>query len=230
MRWSFLCVLLLHAVAVAVAGPEPELKIEAIIPDFSEGGTMRYSNELKLSVGDSEPLILKSDIENSELVPTPGFQLPIGANHVLLFGKSSWGGGMVNFHALLFKIEKGRISQKSQFQLTLDRTHASLLVRRIDPDQIRIGIFEPISPFHDDLEWRLALGSGKRRRLGIEQIQNLPYATETIQSTDIVYASAFRDEKRMTKRVAWISANENGFKILKRKSHSSKPRPARKAN
>src|SRR5260221_10384799 len=103
----------------AQTGAVPILKVETVSPAGT--GTTHYAVELRLSVGASAPLVLKT-VPGGKLIPLPGPQYPIDDAHVLLLGWSSYGGGMQTIHALLVHLENGNVTLQRELTLTTSRT------------------------------------------------------------------------------------------------------------
>jgi hypothetical protein len=207
--------LLVLAQATAMAGPAPILKVKAVSPGPGGTGTSHSADELRLSVGSSEPLILRSDAKSDRLIPIPGPQYPIGDKHILLLGWSSQGSGMETINALLLHVENGRVLLQSELALTTDRASAALLVRREGPDTILLGIPERTGLSHNEDEWSLVFGPTKGEHLDARQIRRLPLVAEKRRSADLLYAPPFQAAP-YPQRVAWLSASRNGFALLTR--------------
>ncbi|MFL6233274.1 MAG: hypothetical protein ACJ76N_09090 [Thermoanaerobaculia bacterium] len=199
--------------ATAMAGPAPILKVKAVSPGPGGTGTLHSENELRLSVGSSAPLILRSDLKSGRLIPIPGPQYPIGDQHVLLLGWSSPGSGLETINALLLHVENGRVLLQRELALTTDRTSSALLVRREGPDTILLGIPEQIGLSHNEDEWSLIFGPAKGEHLDSRQIRKLPFVAEKRRGTDLLYAPPFQDAP-YPQRVAWLSVSTNGFVLL----------------
>src|SRR5258708_2566967 len=103
----------------AQTGAAPMLRVETVSPTGT--GTTHYADELRLSVGASVPLVLKTQL-GGKLIPLPGPQYRIDDSHVVLLGWSSYGGGMQTIHALLAHLEDGRITLQRELTLTTSRT------------------------------------------------------------------------------------------------------------
>ncbi|HVT17312.1 MAG TPA: hypothetical protein VHQ90_14180 [Thermoanaerobaculia bacterium] len=211
------------APATAVAGPAPILKAEVVSPEPGSTGTLHFAPELRLSVGSSAPLILRSDLETGRLVPIPGPQYPIGDHHVLLLGWSSYGSGMETIHALLLHVENDRVILQRELALTTDRSSSALLIRRDGLDTILLGIPER-GPSHNEDEWSLVFGAAKVERLDSGQIRKLPFVAEKMRSTDLLYTPPFQSVPHR-ERFAWLSVSTNGFTLLTRARSGQRQQP-----
>jgi hypothetical protein len=185
------------------------LKVEAAAPAPGSTGTMHFVDELRLSAGHSAPLILKSD-PSGTLIPIPGPQYQIDDSHVVLLGWSSYGGGMQTIHALLVQVENNRVTLQRELTLTTARTASVLIVRRDDPNEIRLGVGEPAGRLPDEDDWLLVFGPDSDQRLNIAQIRKLAFATEAKREADALYAPPLQNA-RFPARVAWLSVSAGGF-------------------
>ena len=193
----------------AMADAVPILKVEVAAPAPGSSGTMHFVDELRLSVGASAPLVLKTD-PGGILIPIPGPQYPIDDTHILLLGWSSYGGGMQTIHALLVLVDNGNVTLQRELKLTTARTASVLIVRREGPNEIRLGVGEPAGRVHDENDWLLALGPDSDQRLNITQIRKLAFAAEAKRAADALYAPPFQNA-RFPARIAWLSVSAGGF-------------------
>ena len=194
----------------AQTGTAPILKVETVSPAGT--GTMHFVDELRLSVGASAPLVLKTQ-PGGKLIPLPGPQYQIDDSHVLLLGWSSYGGGMQTIHALLMHLEDGNVTLQRELMLTTARTASVLIVRRDGPDEIRLGVGEPAARLLSERDWLLVIGPDSDQRLDIVQIRKLTFATEAKRDADALYAPPFQNA-RFPARIAWLSVNASGFAPL----------------
>jgi hypothetical protein len=207
--------MLIMAHATAMAGPAPVLKVDAV-SSAGDTGTYHYVDELRLSVGGSAPLMLRSDVKNDRLVPIPGPQYPIGDEHVLLLGWSSYGGGMETIHALLLHVEDHRVILHRELLLTTARTDSVLLIRRDAPDTVLLGIPEwSGGRLHEEDEWALVLGPAKAEHLDAGQVRSLPFVAVTRRTTDLLYAPPFQAAP-YPPRVTWLAVSTKGFALSTR--------------
>jgi len=188
--------------------PAPFLKIDSVSPTGS--GTMHFADELRLSVGDFAPLVLKTDVGGGKLIPIPGPQYRIDGRHVLLLGWSSHGGGMQTLHAMLLRVDSGNVTLQRELMLTAARTASALIVRRGGPDQIRLGIGELPDRMWKEGDWQLLLGPDSEQRLDVGGIRKLAFVAEQKRDTDMLYAPAVQNA-RFPARVTWISVSPSGF-------------------
>ena len=195
---------------MAVAGDAPTLKVEAVLPKGS--GTTHYADELRLSVGDSASLVLKTD-PGGKLIPVPGPQYKIDDSHVLLLGWSSYGGGMQTLHAMLVRIENGGVTLQRELTLTAARMAAPLIVRRNGPNEFLLGIGEPGARLHNEGDWSLVLGRATDERLDIGQIRKLRFVADKKSADDVVYAPPVQSA-RFPARLTWLSVSAGGFALL----------------
>ena len=192
----------------AQTGTAPVLKVETVRPNGT--GTMHYADELRLSVGASAPLLLRTYPGGGKLIPVPGPQYPVDDTHVLLLGWSSYGGGMQTLHALLLRVENDTVTLQRELMLTAARTASALIVRRDGPNQIRLGIGEPAARMLSERDWLLVFGPDSDQRLDITQIRKLTFATEAKREADTLYAPPSQNAQ-FPARVAWFSVSANGF-------------------
>jgi hypothetical protein len=185
------------------------LKVEAAAPAPGSSGTMHFVDELRLSVGNSAPLILKSE-PGGKLIPIPGPQYRIDDSHVLLLGWSSYGGGMQTIHALLVQVDNGNVTLQRELTLTAARTASALIVRRDGPNDIRLGVGEPAARMSNETDWLLVFGPDSDQRLDMAQIRKLAFAAEAKREADTLYAPPFQNA-RFPVRVAWLSVSARGF-------------------
>jgi hypothetical protein len=193
----------------AMAEAVPILKVEVAAAASGSAGTMHFADELRLSVGGSALLVLKSE-PGGKLIPIPGPQYPIDGTHVLLLGWSSYGAGMQTIHAMLVHLEGGHVTLQRELTLTTARTASVLIVRRNGPNEIRLGIGEPAGRLHDENDWLLILGPDRDQRLNMAQIQKLPFAAEAKREADALYAPPFQNA-HFPARVTWLSVSASGF-------------------
>jgi len=186
------------------------LKVEAAVPAPGSTGTMHFVDELRLSVGSSAPLILKSEPASGKLIPIPGPQYRIDDSHVLLLGWSSCGGGMQTIHALLVQLNNGKLALQRELTLTTARTASLLIVRHDGPNEIHLGVGEPAARMLSDGDWLLAFGPDNDQRLDIAQIRKLAFAARQKREADTLYAPPFQNA-RFPARVAWLSVSADGF-------------------
>jgi len=186
----------------------PVLKVESVWPKGT--GTMHYADELRLSVGASAPLLLKTDSGGGKLIPVPGPQYAVDDTHVLLLGWSSFGGGMQTLHALLLHVENDTITLQCELTLTMARDASAFIVRRDGPNQIRLGIGEPGSRLFNERDWLLVFGPDSDQRLDIAQIRKLAFAAAAKREPDALYAPSIKNEG-FPARVAWFSVSADGF-------------------
>jgi hypothetical protein len=200
------------ACQTALADPAPTVEV-----DFrsTQGGTHHFADELRLSAAGQTPLILKSDIAADRLQPLPGPQFPIGNDHVLLLGVSSYGSGMESLHALLLQIANGQVTLQQELRLTSTRASSVLLVRRAGADTILLGIPERIDCGNEP-EACLAYGPAKTGRLDAHQIEELRFVAEDRHETDLVFSWPF--EKPYPERVGWLSVTRDGVAVPPRSS------------
>lgn len=193
----------------AMADAVPILKVEVAAPAPGSSGTMHFVDEMRLSVGASAPLVLKTD-PGTKLIPIPGPQFQIDDTHILLLGWSSYGGGMQTIHALLVQVENDRVTLQRELTLTTARTASVLIVRRDGPNEIRLGVGEPDGRLHDENDLLLVLGPAKDERLNIGQIRKLAFAAEAKREADTLYAPPFQNA-RFPARITWLSVSARGF-------------------
>ena len=191
----------------AMADAVPILKVEVAAPAPGSSGTMRFVDELRLSVGASAPLALKTD-PGTKLVPIPGPQYRIDDTHILLLGWSSYGGGMQTIHALLVQVENDRVTLQRELTLTTARTASVLIVRRDGPNEIGVG--RPAGRLHDENDWLLVFGPAKDQRLNITQIRKFAFAAEAKREADTLYAPPFQNA-HFPARITWLSVSASGF-------------------
>lgn len=194
----------------AMADAAPPLKVEVTAPVPGSSGTMHFVDELRLSVGSSAPLILKSEPASGKLIPVPGPQYRIDDSHILLLGWSSYGSGMQTIHALLVQVDNGNVTLQRELTLTTARTTSVLVVRRDGPSEIRLGVGEPDARMLGERDWLLIFGPGSDQRLDMAQIRKLAFAAEAKRGADTLYAPPFQNA-RFPARVAWLSVSANGF-------------------
>jgi hypothetical protein len=193
----------------ATADAEPILKVEVAVPVPGGSGTMHFVDELRLSVGSSAPLILKSE-PGGKLIPIPGPQYRIDDTHILLLGWSSYGGGMQTIHALLVQVDNGTVTLQRELMLTAARTASALIVRRDGLSEIRLGVGEPAGRLLSERDWLLVFGPNSDQRLDMAQIRKLSFAAEAKRDADTLYAPPFQNA-RFPARVAWLSVSASGF-------------------
>jgi hypothetical protein len=186
------------------------LKVEAAAPVPGSSGTMHFVDELRLSVGSSAPLILKSESASGKLIPVPGPQYRIDDSHILLLGWSSYGGGMQTIHALLVQVDNGTVTLQRELMLTAARTASALIVRRDGLSEIRLGVGEPTIRMLSERDWLLVFGPDSDQRLDIAQIRKLAFAAEAKREADTLYAPPFQNA-RFPARVTWLSVSASGF-------------------
>ena len=195
----------------AIADDAP-LKVEAISPG-DRTGTMHFSEELRLTVGDSAGLTLRTSVATGKLIPIPGPQYRVDASHVLLLGWSSYGGGMQTVHAMLVEVENGSVKLHRELALTAERGFASLIVRRNGANEILLGIGEPSSRMFDEHDWLLVLGPAAEERLDIARIRKLPFVGDEKRADDVFYALPSGNTP-FPRRIAWFSVSASGFASL----------------
>ena len=188
------------------------LKVEAISPG-DRTGTMHFSEQLRLSVGDSAGLTLTTNVATGKLIPIPGPQYRVDASHVLLLGWSSHGGGMQTVHAMLIQVENGSVKLHRELALTAGRALASLIVRHNGSNEILLGIGEPGSRMFGEHDWLLVLGPTAKERLDIEGIRQLPFAGDEKRAGDVFYAPPSGNTP-FPRRIAWFSVSGSGFASL----------------
>jgi hypothetical protein len=193
----------------ATADAEPILKVEVAVPVPGGSGTMHFVDELRLSVGSSAPLILKSE-PGGKLIPIPGPQYRIDDTHILLLGWSSYGGGMQTIHALLVQVDNGTVTLQRELMLTAARTASALIVRRDGLSDIRLGVGEPAARMLSERDWLLVFGPNSDQRLDIAQIRKLAFAAQAKREADTLYAPPFQNA-RFPARVTWLSVSASGF-------------------
>jgi hypothetical protein len=198
----------------ALAAP-PVLRVEA--HTTQDTGTMRYADRLVVRYGIAE-LVLATNLAESVQRPFPGPQYPVGDEHVVLLGWSSWGGGMTTLHAMLFHADGDRLALTSSLTLTGDRVDTAFVVRRDGADRVLIGIPQPSETVHEPLDWSLKIGDGSER--DIDAIRKLPFVAAQRRTADTVYApnrTRHGDgEAALPPHVAWITATPDGFAIEER--------------
>ncbi|HJU40314.1 MAG TPA: hypothetical protein VJ724_12125 [Tahibacter sp.] len=208
-RWA----LLLCGFCLTATAAPPVLRIEAQTT-VQDTGTMRYVDRLSLRYGVAE-LVLASNEADGVLRPVPGPQYPIGNEHVLLFGWSSWGGGMTTLHAMLFLADGDRLALVSALTLTGERAGTAFVARRDGAARVLIGIAEPSAVVHEPREWALTIGAGNA--LDIDAIRQLPFVDTRHRADDALYAPnrlrRSNDDPASPARVAWISSTPQGFTI-----------------
>jgi hypothetical protein len=203
-----------------MSGPGLNLKVKVVSPPAGSTGTSHYVDELRLSVGGSAPLILRSDLDTGRLIPIPGPQYTVGDEHLLLLGWSSYGSGMQTIHALLLRVANDLVILQRELELTTSRLESALLIRRDGPDTILLGIpmFMLITRPQDDDDMdprSLVFGPAKVDQLDSAQIQNLSYVAETQRNGDLLYSPPFQNAA-FPQRVAWLSVGKDGFALLPR--------------
>jgi hypothetical protein len=194
----------------AMAEAVPPLKVEVTAAAAGSSGTMHFVDELRLSVGSSAPLILKSEPASGKLIPVPGPQYPIDDSHVLLLGWSSYGGGIQTIHALLVQVDNGNVTLQRELMLTAARTASTLIVRRDGPNEIRLGVAEPAARMLSERDWLLVFGPDSDQRLDLAQIRKLAFGPEAKREADTLYAPPFQNA-RFPQRGTWLSVNASGF-------------------
>jgi len=191
----------------------PVLKVEAVSPEPGDTGTFHSVDELRLSVGNSAPLILRYQHDGVP-IPIPGPQYPVGDKNVLLLGWSSYGGGTETIHALLLHVEKDRVTLQRELKLTTTRASSALLIRRAGSDSILLGVPEPNGSPRNEDEWSLVLGPGKVEHLDLLQVRKFLSVVEERRNTDALYSPPFQSAP-YPQRVAWILVSTDGFALTR---------------
>src|SRR5262249_43236472 len=129
--------------SLGIARAASILKIETVDVPWGETGTYHYVKELCLSAGSTAPLVLRTSVEHDVLAPIPGPQYPLGDRHVLLLGWSSTGAGAETLHALVLAVTPAGVQLRRHLTMTRDRGSSLLIVRRVAPAELLLGLLEP---------------------------------------------------------------------------------------
>lgn len=202
----------LFFVSVVASAGTPVLQVDTRA-EPGNTGTMHHVDEIRVSVGDTAPLILASDIGRGVVRPIPGPQYSIGDSDVLLIGWSSQGGGMQTVHALLFHIDGSSAALHGELTFTGDRRQTGFVMRRDGPQRMLLGIPEPAGVVQEADEWALLLQPAPAEPLKMEQIRKLPFVDAAHREGDRAYFPPFGSDTRAPSRVAWISADAGGFAV-----------------
>ncbi|HXA18314.1 MAG TPA: hypothetical protein VN380_15060 [Thermoanaerobaculia bacterium] len=235
-RWLVAVSLLAAGAAAAAEAPSlPALKVETV-PEPEDTGQYHGVVELRLSSGHGAPLVLRErnpDDDESVPVPIPGRQFPIGREHVLLLGWSSVGSGTSNLHALLLHITPKAVVLEHNLNLRIVRWRAVLMVRRISPDEVLLGIPDwGIKKEVNLWETSLAVGKGWMESMREIRAQRVRFVAAEEQPTDTYYDPPFfmadrlaparratrraagaplREIPELPERVAWLSVTSDGL-------------------
>lgn len=228
-----LCWIVAANMLAASAGARAQgLKVETIPFPESEGGSTTHGlSELRLSSGHGMPLVLRYRGDGEEvMIPYPGPQLSVGREHVLLLGWSSVGSGTNTLHALLLHLTPDGVVLEHNLKLTLARWQAALVVRRVDPDAVLVGIPEWWKA-GGSFETSLALGKGWGESLRELRPRSLRFVATEEQSTDTYYDPPFfpaaglaparkaaraagrriSEIPELPERVAWLRVTRDGL-------------------
>ncbi|HSY49750.1 MAG TPA: hypothetical protein VLC46_13120 [Thermoanaerobaculia bacterium] len=231
-RWLVVVSLLAAGVAAAAEAPSlPALKVETV-PTPEDTGQYHGVVELRLSSDHGAPLVLRErdpDDDEPVPVPIPGRQFPIGREHVLLLGWSSVGSGTSNLHALLLHITPKAVVLEHNLKLRIVRGRAVLVVRRISPDEVLLGIPDwGIEKEVNSFETSLAVGKGWMESMREIRAQTVRFVATEEQPTDTYYDPPFfmadrlaparraaggpiREIPELPERVAWLSVTSAGL-------------------
>lgn len=239
-RWLVVVSLLAAGAATAAEAPSlPALKVETVATPEDTGqhsGQYHGVVELRLSSDHGAPLVLREsnpDDDEPVPVPIPGRQFPIGREHVLLLGWSSVGSGTSNLHALLLRITPKAVMLEHNLKLRIVRWRAVLVVRRISPDEVLLGIPDwGIEKEVNSWETSLAVGKGWMESMREIRAQTVRFVATEEQPTDTYYDPPFfmadrlaparraarrasghpiREVPELPERVAWLSVTSNGL-------------------
>ena len=239
-RWLVAVSLLAAGAAAAAEAPSlPVLKVETVPTAEDTGqdsGQYHGVVELRLSADHGAPLVLRErrpDDDEPVPVPIPGPQFPIGREHVLLLGWSSTGSGTSNLHALLLHITPKAVVLEHNLTLRIVRGRAVLVVRRISPDEVLLGI--PDWGIQDEVNsWDTSLAVGKGWLESMREIraQTVKFVATEEQRTDSFYdppffmadrlaparraakragGSPIREIPELPERVAWLGVTGHGL-------------------
>ena len=202
LQRCLVAVSLLAAAAAAQAPGAPSLKVEAVQTPENEGtGQYHGVAELRLSADHGAPLILRELKPNDDApvpVPIPGPQFPIGREHVLLLGWSSVGSGTNDLHALFLHLTPKGVVLEHNLKLRMVRSRAVLVVRRIAPDAVLLGIPDwGIEKEVNSWETSLALGNGWGEGTRELRAGALRFVAADKQPTDAYYDPPFFNADRL---------------------------------
>jgi hypothetical protein len=226
---GFLCWLVANMLAAGAAAraQAPALKVEAIpIPETEDTGTYHGLAELRLSSGHGTPLVLR-DRNDGEQIPFPGPQFSMGREHVLLLGWSSVGSGTNTLHALLLHLTPEAVVLEHNLKVTLARRQAVLVVRRVAPDALLLGIPEWWK-VGGGIETSLVVGKGWGESTREQRARALRFVATETRSTDAHYDPPFFLAARLAplgraaggplssvpelpERVAWLRVTRDGL-------------------
>jgi hypothetical protein len=234
-RWLVAVSLLAAGAAAAAEAPSlPALKVETV-PTPEDTGQYHGVVELRLSADHGAPLVLRErhpDDDEPVPVPIPGRQFPIGREHVLLLGWSSVGSGTSNLHALLLHITPKAVVLEHNLNLRIVRWRAVLVVRRVSPDEVLLGIPDwGIKEEVNSWETSLALGKGWLEKMREIRAQRVRFVATEERRTDTYYDPPFfmadrlaparraarasgvpiREVPELPERVAWLSVTSDGL-------------------
>lgn len=238
--WLVAVSLLAAGAAAAAEAPSlPALKVETVqAPEDAGQHSGQYHGvvELRLSADHGAPLVLRErnpDDDEPVPVPIPGQQFPIGREHVLLLGWSSTGSGTSNLHALLLHITPKAVVLEHNLKLRIVRGRAVLVVRRISPHEVLLGI--PNWGTEGEVNsWDTSLAVGKGWGESMREIraQTVRFVPTEEQPTDTYYDPPFfmadrlaparraakrsasrpiREVPELPERVAWLSVTSDGL-------------------
>lgn len=235
-RWLVVVSLLAAGAAAAAEAPSlPALKVETVLTP-EDTGQYHGVVELRLSSDHGAPLVLRErhpEHDEDVPVPIPGRQFPIGREHVLLLGWSSVGSGTSNLHALLLHITPKAVVLEHNLNLRIVRGRAVLVVRRISPDEVLLGIPDwGIKEEVNSWETSLAVGKGWMESMREIRAQTVRFVATEEQPTDTFYDPPFfmadrlaparraarragggpiREIPELPERVAWLSVTSDGL-------------------
>lgn len=231
-RWLMVVSLLVAGVAGAADAPAvKELNVETV-PMPEHTGQYHGVVELRLSSDHGAPLVLrerKPDDDEPVPVPIPGPQFPIGPAHVLLLGWSSAGSGTSNLHALLVHVTPEGVVLEHNLKLTIVRGRAVLVVRRVSPDEVLLGIPDwGIEREANSWETSLLIGKGWMESMHEIGAQTVRFVAREEKPTDTYYDPPFfqadrlararraarrpiREVPELPERVAWLRITRDGL-------------------